>query len=86
MSLHYSLAYDPPGSRRLRRWTPLLLIVGLAALALAPGRIAGDRPFQASVCGDLEQASEACTQLPRTVLATLREREPELAQSVPPVR
>ena len=46
MSLHHTLACDSPASRRVRRCAPLLLVVGLTALVLAPGVIAGDRPFQ----------------------------------------
>jgi hypothetical protein len=68
MSLH-ALACEPPASRRLRWWAPLLLVVGLIAFALAPGLIAGDRPFETSLCGDLEQASAACTELERTASA-----------------
>jgi hypothetical protein len=71
MSLHYTLVFDSPASRRLRRYAPLLLVGGLMALALAPGIIAGDRPFQAGLCGDLEQAPEACAQLGRTVMHEL---------------
>jgi hypothetical protein len=46
MPLHHTLACDSPASRRVRRCAPLLLVVGLTALVLAPGVIAGDRPFQ----------------------------------------
>ncbi len=77
MSLHHTLACDSVGSRRLRRCAPLLLIAGLTALALAPGLIAGDRPFQTSLCGDIEQAPEACVQLGR---AAMREHAAELAE------
>ena len=78
MSLHHTLACDPPASRRLRRCAPLLLIAGLTALLLAPGFIAGDRPFQTSLCGDLEQVPEACAQLERAA-AAMREHETDLA-------
>jgi hypothetical protein len=78
MSLHHTLACDSPASRRLRRCAPLLLVVGLTACALAPGLIAGDGPFQTSLCGDLEQAPEACAQLGRTAAAMPgREAEPQ---------
>ena len=80
MPLHHTLACESPGSRRLRRCVPLLLAVGLIALALAPGVIAGDRPFQTSLCGDLAQAPEACAQLARTAAAAIREREADLAE------
>lgn len=77
MSLHYTLACDSPASRRVRRCAPWLLAVGLTAFALAPGLIAGDRPFQTSLCGDLEQAPEGCAQLGRTAVHAL---EAELAR------
>jgi len=35
--------------------------MGLTAMALAPGLIAGDRPFQISLCGDPQEPSDACT-------------------------
>ena len=69
MSLHHTLACDSPSSRRLRRCAPLLLVAGLTALALAPGMISGDRPFQASLCLDQQQPLEACAQLRSTALA-----------------
>ena len=77
MSLHHTLAYDPPAARRLRRCAPLLLVVSLTALALAPGLITGDGPFQASLCGASEQGPEACTQLAR---AAMPQHEPDLAE------
>jgi hypothetical protein len=60
MSLHHTIASDPPTSRRWRRYAPLLLVVGLTALALAPGLISGDGPHQISVCGPQEGESDAC--------------------------
>ena len=84
MPLHHTLACDSSGSRRLRRYAPLLLVVGLTALALAPGVIAGDRPFQTNFCGDLAQAPEACAQLARTAAAAIREREAGLAEPASP--
>ena len=63
MPLHYTLALEPPASRRLRRCAPLLLLLGMLAGALVPGLIAGDRPFQTSLCDDLEQAPAACAPL-----------------------
>jgi hypothetical protein len=86
MSLHHTLACESPGSRRLRRCAPLLLVAGLTALALAPGVIGGDRPFQTSLCGDLEQAPEACAQLGRTASAAIRERAADLAEPAPQAR
>ena len=83
MPLHHTLACDSPASRRVRRCAPLLLVVGLTALVLAPGVIAGDRPFQTSLCGDLEQAPEACAQLGRTAPAAMQEREADLAGPAP---
>jgi hypothetical protein len=83
MSLHHTLACDSPGSRRLRRCAPLLLVVGLTAFALAPGLIAGDRPFQTSLCGDREQAPEACAQLGRTASAAMEERAADLTKPAP---
>jgi hypothetical protein len=38
---------------------------------LAPGLIVGDRPFQTSLCDDLEQRPDACAALVHTVLATM---------------
>jgi hypothetical protein len=70
MTLHYMLAEEPPGCRRLRRWAPLLVLLWLIALVLTPGLVAGDRPFQTSLCAGLEQAPDACAALVRTVLAT----------------
>jgi hypothetical protein len=77
MTLHHALACDSPASRRLRRYAPLLLVGGLMALALAPGIIAGDGPFEAGLCGDLQQPTEACEQLAR---AAMHELEAEFAQ------
>ena len=77
MPLHHTLACDSVASRRWRRYAPLLLIAGLTALALAPGLIAGDRPFQTSLCGDSEQAPELCAQLRRVAM---RSHEAELTE------
>ena len=71
MPFHHTLACTPPASRRLRRWAPLLVLLGMLAATLAPGLIAGDRPFQTSLCDDLERAPDACAALVRTVFATL---------------
>lgn len=68
MPLNPSIACESPRSRRLRRCAPLLLVVGLTAAALAPGLIAGDRPFQRSLCLDHERL-DACAQLWRTASA-----------------
>jgi len=62
MTLHHSIACDSPAARRLRRCVPLLLVAALTAVALAPGLIAGDRPFQQSLCRDHE-ALDACALL-----------------------
>jgi hypothetical protein len=70
MPLHPAIACEPRASRRLRRWAPLVLL-GMLAAALAPGLIAGDRPFQTSLCDDLEQRPDACAALVHTVLATM---------------
>jgi hypothetical protein len=59
MSLHHSISCESPAARRLRRCAPLLLIVGLTVVALAPGLIAGDRPFEQSLCGEHEEL-DAC--------------------------
>jgi hypothetical protein len=72
MPLHYILAVEQPASRRLRRGAPLLLLLGMLAGALVPGLIAGDRPFQTSLCDDLEQAPASCGLLERTLSAALR--------------
>ena len=47
----------------------MLLVLGLTALALTPGVIFGDRPFQISLCGDHGNGLEACAQHWRTALA-----------------
>jgi hypothetical protein len=69
MSLHPTIARDSPALRRWRRCAPLLLVVGLTALALAPGVIFGDGPHQTSLCGDHEAGLDACTQRWREALA-----------------
>jgi hypothetical protein len=58
---------------------PLLLLLGMLAGALAPGLIAGDRPFQTSLCG-LEQAPAACAPLERSLSAVLHDGGGELVQ------
>jgi hypothetical protein len=64
MPLHYTLASGPPAFRLLRRCAPLLLFLGMLAGALVPGCISGDRPFQTSLCDDLEHApAAACASL-----------------------
>jgi hypothetical protein len=62
MSLHHSIACESSAARLLRRCAPLLLVVGLTAVALAPGLIAGDGPFQQSLCHDHEP-HDACARL-----------------------
>jgi hypothetical protein len=71
MPLHYTLASEPPACRRFRRWAPLLLLLWLIAVALSPGLIAGDRPFQTSLCDYFEQVPEACASLERTISAVM---------------
>jgi hypothetical protein len=80
MPLHYTLASEPPAPRLLRRCAPLLLLLGMLAGALAPGLIAGDRPFQTSLCDDLEAARAACAPLERPLSAGLRAGGADLVQ------
>ena len=80
MPLHYTLASEPSAARRLRRCAPLLLLLGMLAGALAPGLIVGDRPFQTSICDDLEQAPATCAALERTLSAALRAGGGDLVQ------
>jgi hypothetical protein len=40
MTLTSNLAYDTPAARRLRRIAPLVVLLGLMALIMAPGLIA----------------------------------------------
>jgi hypothetical protein len=68
MSLHHTIACDPPTSRRWRRYAPLLLAAGLTALALAPGVISGDGPHQISACG-AQGGEGACPGQPSALLA-----------------
>ena len=76
MPLHYTLASEPPASRRLRRCAPLLLLLGMLAGALAPGLIAGDRPFQTSLCDDLEQRARGlCAARAHSIGCLARRRE-----------
>jgi hypothetical protein len=51
------------------RYAPLLLVVGLAVLALAPGIISGDGPHQISLCDAREGGLDACAQRWRAALA-----------------
>lgn len=60
MSLSFSIASDSRTSRRLRRCAPLLVVLALMALALVPGMISGDRPFQISLCGDGQESLATC--------------------------
>ena len=69
MSLHHTIACDPPTSRWWRRYAPLLLVAGLMALALAPGLIFGDGPHQVSVCG-AEDGGDACAERSSAALAS----------------
>jgi hypothetical protein len=80
MPLHYTLAAEPPAWRRFRLWAPLLLLLWLIAVALSPGFIAGDRPFQTSLCDDLVQVPEACASLERTLSAVMNRDGAGLAQ------
>jgi hypothetical protein len=70
MSLHPSIARESPATRRLWRCAPLLVVAALSAATLAPGLIAGDRPFQRSLCGN-QEALDACARLWRTAAAEL---------------
>jgi hypothetical protein len=80
MSLHPMLAWESPASRRLRWCTPVLLVAALTAAALLPGLIAGDGPVQTIVCGDLDQAPEACAQLGHNAMHEV-EVDPDPAQA-----
>ena len=68
MSLSPRIASDSPTSRRWRRCAPLLLAVGLIALALVPGVITGDRPFEISLCSDQAAGPQACGQAGQAML------------------
>jgi hypothetical protein len=63
MSLHHTIVCESPAARRWRWYAPLLLVVALTALALAPGVISGDGPHRISVCGTGEAGLDACAQL-----------------------
>ena len=52
----------------------------LLAATLAPGLIANDRPFQVSLCDDLEQTSPPCAPLEPTISAAMDADGPALAQ------
>jgi hypothetical protein len=68
MPLSHAIVRETPASRRLRRYAPLLLLIGLSAAALLPGLIAGDRSFQRSLCiGD--QVPDACALPSQTAAA-----------------
>ena len=69
MSLHHTIACDSPASRRWRRCAPLLLVMGLTALTLAPGVLSGDGPHQISLCDVHEEGLDACAQHWRAALA-----------------
>jgi ABC-type microcin C transport system permease subunit YejE len=75
MPLHPTIACEPPKSHRLRRWAPLLLFLALIAVVLAPGLIANDRPFQVSLCEDLEPPT-ACAPPERTIRAAMQVDRP----------
>jgi hypothetical protein len=49
MTLTQAIARDPPKTRRFRLLAPLLVLLGLALLALVPGLLihVGDRPHDA---------------------------------------
>ena len=76
MPLHPTLADDPPTARRFRRCAPLLLALALMAGTLAPGLIAGDRPFQTSLCGDLGRSLRPCGQTEVAASASADESTP----------
>ena len=85
MPLHYTLVLEPPASRRVRRCALPLLLLGMLAGVLAPGLIAGDRPFQASLCDDLEHAPAAArtASCSSALLATARTLRPEQHSAAP---
>ena len=41
MTMSSQIAYDPPAARRLRLIAPLVVLLGLSLLIIAPGFIAG---------------------------------------------
>jgi hypothetical protein len=69
MLLNHAIACDSRTARHLRRCAPLLVAMGLAALALTPGMISGDRPFQISLCGDQQEGADVCAALALTASA-----------------
>ena len=86
MPLHHTLACDPPTLRRFRRCAPLLLVVSLTAGALAPGLIAGDRPFHTSPCSELAPVPAACAPIQVAVSTPAQdgaERVTEPARKIP---
>ncbi len=60
MTLSSTLAYDPPAARRFRRMAPLVVLLGLVALIMIPGFIAGLGP------DDAERAPDVVTLTPDT--------------------
>jgi hypothetical protein len=69
MPLSPAIVRETPASRRLRRYAPLLLAIGLSAAALLPGVIAGDRPFQRSLCIGDPVVPDSCAPPSRTAAA-----------------
>ena len=67
MTLNRDIMIDPPATRRLRRLAPLILLLALAALIMAPGIITelGDNAASGAT------ARAALSQLPRFQLPAL---------------
>ncbi len=78
MPLRRKRVSDSPALRRWA-WEPLLVLLGLIAVALAPGLIASDRPFQTSLCDDFEPPA-ACAPLERTISAATDAGVPGLTE------
>jgi hypothetical protein len=68
MFSRHAIVSDSPTLRHLRRCAPLLVVMGLMALALTPGIISGDRSFQISLCGQHQESGDACALLWRAAL------------------
>jgi hypothetical protein len=64
MSRRASNALSSRSARRLRQCAvPLLVILGLMLLALTPGMLAGDRPFEIALCGEHQGTEGGCAPL-----------------------
>ena len=69
MSLHHTIARDSSASRRWRRYAPLLLVLALTVLVLAPGAIYSNESYQISLCAEHETGPDACAQRWRAALS-----------------